>query len=350
MQVSNTFLHWKFYRSPSYVTKEEKGKLIRMDLGEFLGVPRAVPYPDPCQHTLKQMLADRWKIDLDMITLGVGSDELIERIPQVFLNPKQRVLVTAPTFFRFSDASLRIGGLVETIFLKREKQFAFDNAWVDQVLCAAKKRHIRIIWLCSPNNPTGVIIANEHIARICRETKTLVILDSVFLGINEQIVEQTKLIKRFLNLLVLRSFSKIDGFAGIRVGVAIGNKSMITPLEAWRLPFAIPTSSLLVAQQHLQTLRYAHNSTLFEPERTRLFEAIDNLPSFEIGARSQTSIFLLRHKTRDLFDLLLQRGIKTADFRNTTGLKRMGFVRITIQTPFTNAKLIEALMDIQKMS
>ncbi|MEK7499532.1 MAG: aminotransferase class I/II-fold pyridoxal phosphate-dependent enzyme, partial [Patescibacteria group bacterium] len=250
---------------------------------------------------------------------------------------------------RFADASMRMGALVKKVATNLESKFAVTDQIVLEIIECANVNDIRIIWLCSPNNPTGVPIADKHIARICRETKALVVLDSVFWGIDEQIKNQVGLVKRFPNLVILRSLSKIDGGAGLRIGAAFGNPETIAPIESWRLPFNIPTASLTAGRDLLQAIGENHNAkTIIPKERERMFEAISAFPSFEIGAPSDTSIFLLRHKTEDLFTLLRGEYICVADMRRTTGLEGMRFVRITIQSQKENNRLLTALTNIQK--
>lgn len=350
MQVSNVFQQWRRHQPVSYVTKKViAGKFLRLDLGEFMGRSGAVPYPDPSQRAFKRQFAHLWGISEDMLTLGSGSDELIEIIPRIFLNPGDNVLVVIPTFFRFADASLRVGAVVQQIATTVKSKFALTDQTVSDIIHRAKVNDARIIWLCSPNNPTGVPVTENHIATICRKTKALVVLDSVFFSIGQQIINQAKLVKRFPNLIILRSLSKLDGGAGLRIGVAIANPKIIAHIEAWRLPFNIPTSLLQSGCVVLQAIRKKQKlSDVIAKERKRMSEAIAKLPSFEIGAPSETTIILLRHKTKDLFRLLCKHHILAADMRRTPGLEGMGFVRITIQSQLENTRLLTILQNIQK--
>lgn len=351
MQLSDLFHNWQNQQPVSYLSKNQSDKkFVRFDMGEFLSTPNAIPYPNVNQLSLKRQLATQWRITKEMISFGTGSDELIERITRVFINPSDKALIVVPTFFRFEDALLRIGANIEKFRLKKSNNFKFTLADATEITKRVNEIKIRSVWLCSPNNPTGVEIDNDFIISICQLTKALVILDSVFFGLFEKVSEQIKLLRRCPNLIILRSLSKINGLAGLRVGIAISHPSLIQPLETWRLPFNIATNSLLNAQSYISRIKSKTRKTeqLIRKERTRLFEKIRILPDLEIGAPSETTIFIIRLKKGDLFTQLMKRGIKVADIRNIPGLEEMGFVRVTIQSASKNAKLIKALIDIQK--
>ncbi len=211
------------------------------------------------------------------------------------------------------------------------------------------RSNVKLIWLCSPNNPTGQIIKPNLIEKVVKKSKAFVVLDQAFNQINSRhgLDSNLKLAIKNRNLIVLQSLSKIWGLAGLRVGWAIGHPETIKILEKFRLPFNIASISQKLAIAALSDGKHLKKVNKFIiKERVFIENELRKLPNFEICSGSKTLFFLLRHKSKDLFELLLKRNILTADFRQANGLKGMGFVRITIRTRKENELLLKVLKQI----
>lgn len=350
MHVSNAFQFWQQRKPPSYVgNKPIEAELRHFDMGECLLVRRSVAYPDPAQIKLKGALAAHFGVVETMVSLGTGSDELIERIPRIFLNPGGHALVVVPGFFRFIDATLRVSATPVLVKTHIEDHFQITERIAHEIIDTAKKKSVRLIWLCSPNNPTGLAIPN-HIRDMIIQgiPDALIVLDQVFLSILEK-DRISNFLAQHKNVIILRSFSKIDGLAGARVGFTLARPAITELVEAWRLPFNIPQASLTLTLKQLQNVRSLQSAQrLLAKERKRVLDHIHQLSDLEIGAPSTTNVFLLRHKSIDLFESLLSQGIIVADLRSAPGLEGMGFVRITIKSPGENTILLKDLTKIAR--
>ncbi|KKS40353.1 MAG: Histidinol-phosphate aminotransferase [Candidatus Gottesmanbacteria bacterium GW2011_GWB1_43_11] len=347
MDTNDNFKFWQQHKTSSYVHFARKTKLHHFNMGEFLLAKHAIAYPDPTQHALKTEFSRLWKVNPDWLSLGCGSDEIIETIPRIFLNSGDTALVVTPTFFRFLDATRKIGASVIEIATEKEKGFNVTEMTISDIIRVTHEKNVKLIWLCNPNNPTGNIIQESLIAKLVNSIKTLVVIDEAFFGLSPISNMMRLLVSTRNNIILLRSMSKIDGLAGLRIGIAISNSEIIKVFEEWRLPFNIPKLSLDFAVNHLKNIRKLKPNTKFiNHERTRILESIRLSKHLKLGGQSQTSIFLLRHKKQNLFDLLLKQGILGADMSNTPGLERLGFVRLTIKSKRENDFLLMTLRKI----
>lgn len=356
---------WRENLPASYVEKKlDLSTMVRFDMGEQCSLespfvlqalqteiePRdLVEYPEPNCSKLKKEIAEQIGLGPEFITPGAGSDELINTIPELILGPDDESLIIAPTFFRFIEASLRKSSNTSTINLSLENDFQFNEQTTQKIIEHANQNSTKLIWLCSPSNPTGQVIEPNQIKAIVANTDAFVVVDEVFNRMLSLDLAQanTKLVKKHQNIILLRSLSKVEGVSGIRVGWGIAHPKTIDFFEQRRLPFNIPSISQKLAISALRDhdhLEHVREELL--TQKNLLTAEIQALPDLQIIPGSQTHIFLLRHKHKDLFSSLLDRGILTADFRQAEGIQELGFVRITVQSQEKNQKLIEALQSI----
>ncbi len=303
-------------------------------------------YPDRNAVTLKTKIASWLDLTPDMVELGNGSDELISLIAQIAVEPGKSVIVQTPTFFRIIEAVNKMKGAVVPVAAQKDSGFALDEQFVDGLMTAAKKNRAALIWLCTPNNPTGAVMNSASIDRIAGSTKAFVVVDEAYqeLWDPENKKSAVRLIPKHDNLIVTKTFSKAFGLAAIRVGVMLGNPKLISAVDAWRLNFPLSSISLRIAEAALSdTDHLIRIRNKVSRERNMLFRHIAKLPMLELGAESKTNVFLLRHKTDDLHALLLKQGMMTADFNRMNGLEHMRFVRITVKRRKENLMLMKAL-------
>ncbi|PIS08516.1 hypothetical protein COT76_00955 [Candidatus Berkelbacteria bacterium CG10_big_fil_rev_8_21_14_0_10_33_10] len=364
--ISQKTNFWLDHQPVRYVNKETKfdpNNFVRFDLGEWISScsPKTKEvfqnlkaadlqeYPDPNATELKNAIANRFGISPEMITPSSGTDELIDTLPRLLLSKGDRAVIIRPTFFRFDEATSREGGEIIKVDTNLENHFRFDESTARQVIEQSRQPKTDIVWLCNPNNPTGQIIAPELLEWIITETKSFVIVDEVFSGLLDPTTTNKTLLltKTHQNVLFLRSLSKVDGLSAIRIGWGIGHPKTIELIEKWRLPFNTSTLAQKIAIAALEDTQHtADVRNLIINERQFLEQQISLIPGLELISGSQANIFLLRHKQKDLFQQLFQRGILVADFRQADGLEDMGFVRITVQDNNKNLKLLKALQRI----
>ncbi len=309
-----------------------------------------VHYPDEKIGSVKKLLARWLHVKENNIAIGNGSDELIEIIPSLFVKPKDQVLTVSPSFFRFIESSLRVKAHVVTVRLAEDNGFEWSNSTINRLLTKARDNRVKLIWLASPNNPTGIDIPLPILLEIIK-LKKIVVLDKVLNGFTKELRELSQLVWKHPNLIVLSSFSKTFGLPGLRFGFAISTQENIYSMEQNRLPFNVAGPSLFVVEKLLQSLLAGEirmeGALSFFKERIFIEEQIKKLKNISLATNSKTNFVLLRSVGHiHLFKRLLEKNILVTDLNKTVGIKNKNFVRITIRDRQSNLTLLKALEEI----
>lgn len=294
-------------------------------------------YPDPMQTEIKEKIAARNDITPEMIFVGNGSDEAIDLLIRIFCRPqKDNILICPPTYGMYEVAAA-----VNDVEVKRAA--LNDNFDLD---CEAIKRAIdsetKIIFICSPNNPTGNSLARLEIFNLLRYFNGIVAVDEAYVHFSRQ-ESFVPLIEKFPNLIVLQTFSKAWGLAGLRVGSAFASPEIIALFNKIKPPYNVSE----VAQRAL--LEVFEKSTDFAAsvlniinERERLIEKLNRMPFVEKIYPSDANFLLVKVKNAEkIYRFLLGEKIVVRN-RNNIELCA-GCLRITVGTPPENDKLLEAL-------
>ena len=188
-------------------------------------------YPDPAQFEVREKLSKYLNVDLKQIFIGVGSDEIIDLLIRIFCNPqKDSVLIPIPTYGMYKVAC-DINN-VKSIFVPLTKSFQID---VDATLSAITK-NTKMIFLCSPNNPTGNKLYKKRVLEIVKNFNGIVVLDEAYLDFAKS-DNYEKEIKRYKNLVLLRTFSKAWGLAGARCGYSVADEYITNILFKVKAPY-----------------------------------------------------------------------------------------------------------------
>jgi histidinol-phosphate aminotransferase len=325
---------------------------VRNPYGASPFVERALTlFPQINEAGLKDILTDKFRLPPASIILdGNGSTAIINRLPSILSNRQCGCLLVTPTYFGFHDALKNSGVSVSEIATRKEEGFAINENIVRKLMQVSESLSPAIIWLCTPNNPTGVLTELSDIALIAGENpNSLIVVDEAYQEIvdPDNMRSATKLITDFPNILVTKTFSKAYGLENIRLGLAFGSEALIIALASLRNPNETVNQTVLAkaatALLDYNQLRLA--SIMIKKDRETFLEKLSLLPDIEVASDSKINILLLRHRRGNLHQMLLNRGIKTYDFDNISGLVGMGFVRVALQTEEENDILIEALAD-----
>ena len=294
-------------------------------------------YPDPLQEELKDRLAEVKGVPASRIFLGNGSDEAIDLVYRIFCEPRQdNVVAIAPTYGMYAVCA-DIND-VEYRPVELNADFTLD---ADRLL-AATDAHTKVIWICSPNNPTGNALDRRAIERVLTEFQGIVVVDEAYSDFNDQRPFRLDL-DRFPNLIVLNTFSKLWGSAAIRLGMAFASEEIIGLFNKVKYPYNI---NALTQQQavkmlgNLQQVQY-WRATLLR-ERENLLPAVAELPICKAVYPTDANFFLARMTDADsIYHYLIDRGIVV---RNRSRVQLCGnCLRITIGTPQENNALLGAL-------
>lgn len=294
-------------------------------------------YPDPLQCELKNELAKVKKVGADHIFLGNGSDEAIDLVFRAFCEPRiDNVVAIDPTYGMYQVCAEVNDVEYRKVLL--DEQFCFS---ADKLLAAADE-HTKVIFLCSPNNPTGNDLLRAEIEKLLSSFQGLVVLDEAYNDFSE-VPSFLADLEKYPNLIVLQTFSKAWGCAAIRLGMAFASPQIIAVFNKIKYPYNV---NLLTQKQAIEMLHRYYEverwvRTLKE-ERGYLEAAFAKLPCTVKIYPSNANFFLARVTDAvKIYNYLVGQGIIV---RNRHSVTLCGnCLRVTVGTRIENNKLIEAL-------
>jgi len=295
-------------------------------------------YPDPGSNELKKALALFVRTAPDRIAAGNGSDEIIELLIKIFAGPGEEIIVCEPTYGMYQAAANAFNIAVKTCLLT--DNFQLNLKAIEQ----QTSKKTRIIFCCSPNNPTGNLLNENDIKKLCAMFGGPVIVDEAYIEFSKK-ESLAKLGAQFDNLIILRTLSKAWGLAGLRVGYAVADPSVVRYIDRIKLPYNINRVSAGLAIQALSNTEQLRKlcSNIID-ERERLAQQLKNLG---VSVFPSNANFLLvrcpgaRSVVRRLAE---ESGIIIRDMSDKPLLADC--FRITVGTPKENKKLIQALKNL----
>jgi histidinol-phosphate aminotransferase len=294
-------------------------------------------YPDSAQTELKEYISKYVGIGTEYIVAGNGSDELIDLLMRLFVSPGDEVITVVPTFdmYRF-NTQICLGQPVEVV---RRKDFTVDIAAVK----AAITPKTRLIFIANPNNPTGTIIPEKDILELAATGLPLVVDEAYYEFCGQTVVN---LVPKYSNLIVLRTFSKWAGLAGLRIGYGIIPLVIADILMKIKPPYSVNLAASVAAIESLKDSSYLLSTVAkMKDERSRLFEKLKQVDYIKT-VPSQSNFILCevhRGKAFDIQDDLEKRGILVR-YYNSKHLKN--YIRISVGKPEHTDRIIEALKEI----
>jgi len=296
-------------------------------------------YPDPLQQELREAVSRLKKIPPGNIFLGNGSDEIIDLCYRIFCNPgKDRAMVFTPTYGMYGVAASLND--IEIIKVPLDETFNIDPQAVKPWL---KEETIKLIFICSPNNPTGNCMDQDTIEIILREFPGIVVIDEAYADFSGKPSFAGR-IEEYDNLLVMQTFSKAMGLAAARVGMAFADSAILKYFFAMKPPYNISSINQEAALRRLSEVdEVARRVKAILAERERLASYLLSLPVVEKVWPSDSNFLLVRVKDADyIYSTLAARKIIV---RNRSH-EIPGCIRITIGTAEENDKLIMELENI----
>ena len=298
-------------------------------------------YPDPLQLELKEVLSKLKRVPAECIFLGNGSDEAIDLPYRCFCEPgRDNVVAIEPTYGMYKVCADINDIEYRTVLLDESYQTTAEK------LLAATDEHTKIIWLCTPNNPTGNCLDRDEVMKVIQQFEGLVIVDEAYSDFSGQQPLRTELGKS-PNLIVLNTMSKAWGCAAIRLGMAFASKEIIGIFNKVKYPYNI---NLLSQQQALEALKRPIDVEewvrILLQERGRMMEAFSILPICEKVYPTDANFFLAKMTdATKIYNYLVDRGIIV---RNRTRVQLCdNCLRITIGTKSENSELLSALRQYQ---
>jgi histidinol-phosphate aminotransferase len=297
-------------------------------------------YPDPLQWRVKEKLAALKGVSPTQIFLGNGSDEPIDLIIRAFCEPRQdSVMITEPTYGMYKVCAEVNAVNVQPVLLTPE--FDLDLEAIPNTFDATTK----VIFLCSPNNPSGNLLSHDRILEVLKRFYGLVVIDEAYIDFaksNSFIRE----LKKYPNLVVLQTFSKAWGLAGLRLGMCFASNEIISILNKIKYPYNV---NIRTQELALDALENAYRKDIWVDEilkeKDTLAAELNSLALVDKIFPSDANFVLVRVKdAQSVYQYLMDRGIIVRD-RSRVNLC-YNCLRITVGTPEENKKLIEALKQL----
>ncbi len=299
-------------------------------------------YPDPMQNRLKERLAGMKGVDLDQLFLGNGSDECIDLLFRIFCVPGvDKALTFVPTYGMY-EVSAGINN-VALLKLPLNQDFKINEG---DILPYLSEHSLKIIFLCSPNNPTGNLIAQESVTYILDHFDGIVVIDEAYIDFADTASWTTK-ISEYDHLVVLQTLSKAYGMANLRIGMAMSSPEIIKLLCKVKPPYNISGLVQATALDLLEnSVRHAKNTTLIISERSKLVRKLIALSSITKVYPSEANFVLVELQNAvQRYEALREIGIIV---RNRVQIVA-NCLRITIGSPDENSALIKALQSFDNV-
>jgi len=302
-------------------------------------------YPDDSMYELKEALASKYDIDASEVIIGAGSDQVLEFISRAFLDEDSSVLMSQVTFAMYEIYAKQMGA---TIIRTPSYQHR-----VDEFISAYKKYHPKIIYICTPNNPTGDAISRDDVIKIIDSvdsSETLIVVDGAYMeyaSAKDDIYTITpKDIIDYPNVIYLGTFSKAYALGGMRIGYGIANQELIKILGKLRPPFNITTLSLLSAIEALKDEQFIVDSISLHQEQIKRYEEFADSKGIKyIDSYTNFITYLFdgtEYNSTDISNALLKKGVIIRDLASYG----MNAIRITVGTQKQNSTLFEKFLEV----
>lgn len=325
----------KPYTSARDLVKEQD--LVFLDANENPFDTDLNRYPDPHQQELKNILAGKLKTESSRIFLGNGSDEVIDLAIRTYAEPgKDRILTLGPTYSMYE-----VQAAIQDVEIKEIPLEANFQPNPDKVMQEVSDRD-KILFICSPNNPTGNLVGREQIISLLESFDGLVFVDEAYVDFAPE-GSVVDLVGNYPNLLVSRTFSKAFGMAGIRLGMGIAQEEIIQTLSKIKYPYNLNRLTQHAAMEALENPEKVEQqiNTLIR-ERETLRSRLSGFSFVKKIFPSDANFLLVEVKNAgSLIDFLKKKSIVIRDRSGVIAGKDL--VRITMGTPQQNQKLIYEL-------
>jgi len=300
-------------------------------------------YPEPQPRALVHALAHHYGVRPDQVLVGRGSDEAIDLLVRGFCRAERdRVMVFPPTFGMYKVAATIQGAGVVEVPLDRTRGFSLDEAG----LFGQWQPGTKVLFFCSPNNPTGNLLDTNVIERVCARLagQALIVVDEAYIEF-----AGTPSLSAALgdhdNLVVLRTLSKAHALAGARCGALLGDPALVDLLKRMIPPYALPAPTIEAALHALEAPQLAFSKArreLIVAERARLATALARVPSVRKVWPSAANFLLVECVDPErAFRAAIEAGLLIRDVRSYLGLG--SHLRVSIGTPEQNDRLLQAL-------
>ena len=320
--------------------KENEKKLIYLDANESPfdnGINR---YPDNKHDELKKVVSGIKNVNVNQVVFGNGTDEILDLIVRVFCNPSEDKIITLPPTYGMYDVIAKTNG-VENIEIPLKSDFSIDK---NEILKLSSKK-TKILFLCSPNNPTGNSFDTNDLTDLIKGFNGVVVVDEAYIDFSSK-QSLISLIEDNNNLIITQTMSKAYGMAGIRLGMGFSNEKIINYLNKIKPPYNINSLTERKALEELNKIdEIEKNISIVLGQRNLLVSCLEKLDFVEKIYKSDANFLLVKVDNADLrYNQLLENGIVVRNRSNQPLCQNC--LRITIGTKNENTSLIKTLNEL----
>ena len=292
-------------------------------------------YPDPHQKALKAQIAAIKGVAAENIFIGNGSDEAIDLVFRVFCEPRvDNVVAIAPSYGMY-----KVAAAINDVEI-REVQLGEEYSLPVEDILAATDENTKVVFLCSPNNPTGNSFPREAILRLADEFEGMVVVDEAYIDFAEAESLKSEIAER-QNLIVLQTMSKAWAMAGLRVGLALADSRVIELMSQVKYPYNINVATMCIVSG-LLTKGIDAEVVEIKAQRALLAEALEGMSMVQRVYPSDANFLLVKVDDADaVYDFLIADGIIVRNRNRVKGCE--GCLRMTVGLPEENDKLIKSL-------
>ncbi|AXG71229.1 histidinol-phosphate aminotransferase [Kordia sp. SMS9] len=298
-------------------------------------------YPDPKQSAVKVALAKVKNCNPANMVLGNGSDEILDLIFRAFCEPKQDNIITLPPTYGMYKVLAGVNDVkVREVFLTAAFQPNVDN------ILSAADENSKILFLCSPNNPTGNSFSNEAVEKLLKEFNGIIVIDEAYTDFSSQESWLNRL-EEFPNLIITQTLSKAYGMAGIRLGICYASLTIVDVLNRIKPPYNVNLLTQYKALERIQDQKsVAQEIANIQKNKAQLISALENVPFVKKIYPSDANFILVQVDNADLrYQQLITKGIVIRN--RTTQPLCENCLRFTVGTAVENQRLIAVLKEIE---
>ncbi len=294
-------------------------------------------YPDSGCTALKKSISRYTGIDTGSIAVGNGSDELISLLVQTFINPDDIIAVHNPTFSMYKAYGAVCGARISEYDL--EENFEME---LEEYFNCLNREKPKLVFLCNPNNPTGSCMELKDIERLLEYKEGMVVVDEAYFEFSG--ITAAGLLSNYDHLIILRTFSKAFGLAGLRVGYMLGSPKVIGYIDRVRSPYNVNSLAQAAAEAALDSIDMVNERVaIVINERDKLYKLLSDIEDITCY-RSMSNFIMIRSiHAGKIFRRLQEAGIC---IRNFSGDRLKDCLRITVGSPEDNMELYKVIKEV----